>query len=129
MASFQFLYGWSAGKIVGGPWRAAFMFGLAVFLLVGGPWGQPGAAWAGGPPQLEKAKGEACIRPAEWMRRNHMDFLKKQRDLVVREGIRNSRDSLKNCVTCHTSREGFCDRCHAYANVAPVCFECHNYPK
>ncbi len=79
--------------------------------------------------QLELPKGKACVQPTEWMRRNHMDFLKHNRDLAVREGIRVKDDSLKNCTTCHTSREKFCDRCHAYAGIEPNCFECHHYPK
>ena len=89
----------------------------------------PGTALADGPPKLEKSKGEACIRPAEWMRRNHMDFLKHRRVVTVREGVRVRSESFTKCADCHTSREGFCDRCHAYAAVAPNCFECHAYPK
>ena len=78
---------------------------------------------------LELPEGGECVRPADWMRRNHMDFLKDSRNLAVREGIRIKDSSLKNCITCHKSREKFCDRCHAYVAVAPNCFECHNYPK
>ena len=97
---------------------------LAGFLLA-----VPHAVQASGPPQLEQAKGKECIQPAEWMRRNHMDFLKGRRDLSVREGVRVRSESFKNCASCHTSREKFCDRCHAYAGVAPNCFDCHHYPK
>ena len=97
---------------------------LACFLLV-----VPHAVLASGPPQLEKPKGKECVQPKEWMRRNHMDFLKHRRVLTVREGVRVRSESFKNCVRCHTSREKFCDRCHAYAGVAPNCFECHNDPK
>ena len=89
----------------------------------------PGAALAGGPPQLEKPKGEECIRPLDWMRRNHMDFLKHRRISTVREGVRVRSESFKNCTRCHTSREKFCDRCHTYVGVAPNCFECHDYPE
>lgn len=79
--------------------------------------------------QLETPKGEKCIRPEGWMRRNHMDFLKHRRDMTVRDGIRVRSESLKRCAGCHTSREKFCDRCHAYVAVAPNCFDCHSYPK
>ncbi|MBF0182947.1 MAG: hypothetical protein HQM06_00955 [Magnetococcales bacterium] len=80
--------------------------------------------------RLEMPAGKKeCVKPTEWMRRNHMDFLKHNRDMAVREGVRVTSDSLKNCTTCHTSREKFCDRCHTYAGVAPNCFECHHYPK
>lgn len=101
-------------------------------------WAVPGVAWASEqarstrpshPLQLELPKGKACVKPTEWMRRNHMDFLKDSRELAVREGIRIKEESLKNCATCHTSREKFCDRCHTYTGVAPNCFECHHYPQ
>ena len=84
---------------------------------------------AAGPPQLGKAEGKPCIRPVEWMRRNHMDFLKHKRAITVREGVRVRSESLKSCASCHTSREEFCDRCHTYVGVAPNCFQCHSYPK
>ncbi|MBF0191222.1 MAG: hypothetical protein HQL99_08850 [Magnetococcales bacterium] len=81
------------------------------------------------PPQPEKAVSGPCVRDAEWMRRNHMDFLKHKREETVREGIAVKSESFVACATCHTSRERFCDRCHAYVAVAPNCFECHQYPK
>lgn len=111
-----------------------FVLPLAVGLL----WAVPTVALADGDhihggeshhPQLELPPGGKCVKPTEWMRRNHMDFLKENRNLAVREGIRVKSDSLKNCATCHTSREKFCDRCHTYVGVAPNCFECHHYPK
>lgn len=80
-------------------------------------------------PQLQKAKGEKCVKPTEWMRRNHMEFLKHKRDITVREGVRIRSESFKGCQSCHSSREKFCDQCHAYVAVAPNCFECHHYPK
>lgn len=90
-----------------------------------GMWPQTGGA---GPPELAKPKGEACVQPAPWMRRNHMDHLKHQRDGTVREGGRDAKRSLLNCQSCHTSREQFCDRCHQYVGVRPDCFDCHYYP-
>ncbi len=81
------------------------------------------------PPQLEKPKGEQCIRPTDWMRRNHMDFLKHKRTLTVREGVRVRSESLLKCAECHTSHNRFCDRCHDYVAVEPDCFECHLFPK
>lgn len=90
-----------------------------------------GTAFADGDSRLvlQKPLGDACVRPADWMRRNHMDFLKHQRDLTVREGVRVREESLLNCKSCHTSREQFCDQCHTYVGVAPNCFTCHSYPK
>lgn len=90
---------------------------------------QTHSSYAGGPPQLQKAKGESCIRPTEWMRRNHMDFLKHRRAQTVREGLRIRSESLLKCAECHQSHEQFCDQCHGYVSAAPDCFECHVYPK
>ena len=81
------------------------------------------------PPLLEIPKGEQCVRPADWMRRNHMDFLKHKRTLTVREGVRIRSESLLQCAECHTSHSRFCDRCHDYVAVEPDCFECHLFPK
>ena len=84
-------------------------------------------------PVIKIEQGEACVAPVEEMRRNHMAMLLDQRDRTLREGIRSTRFSLKNCVECHASRktgsvlgdEGFCSSCHAYASVKIDCFECH----
>ena len=68
------------------------------------------------------------------MRRNHMRFLKHQRDDTVRAGVRGARHSLKDCVDCHASPAtgsvikadaDFCSSCHRYAAVSIDCFECH----
>ncbi|MBF0424405.1 MAG: hypothetical protein HQL66_01100 [Magnetococcales bacterium] len=84
---------------------------------------------ANGAVRLQKPKGDACIRPTEWMRRNHMDFLMHKRAVTVREGARVRSESLLQCQGCHPSREQFCDRCHDYVGVEPNCFECHVYPE
>lgn len=84
-------------------------------------------------PVVKIEKGEACVAPTEEMRRDHMKRLLHQRDQTLRQGIRESRFSLKNCVDCHASREtgsvlgkeGFCSSCHTYASVSMDCFECH----
>lgn len=81
------------------------------------------------------AKGDQCVRDAEYMRRNHMNLLKHQRDETMRKGIRTTQDSLKNCIECHvnpktnsvaSSKEDFCMGCHSYAAVKLDCFECHS---
>ncbi|MBF0296474.1 MAG: hypothetical protein HQL96_14895 [Magnetococcales bacterium] len=95
---------------------------LAVLVLL------PQGGWAE-PPRPEKAVRGPCVRDPEWMRRNHMDFLKHKREETVREGKFVKSESFLACADCHTSRERFCDRCHAYVAVAPNCFECHQYPK
>ena len=81
------------------------------------------------------AKGDKCVRDVEYMRRNHMNILKHQRDETMYKGIRGTPDSLKTCIECHvnpktnsvaSSKEDFCMGCHNYAAVKPDCFECHS---
>jgi hypothetical protein len=84
-------------------------------------------------PVVKIEKGDACVAPTGEMRRDHMNMLLHQRDRTLRQGVRESRFSLKNCVDCHASREtgsvlgkdGFCSSCHVYASVSLDCFECH----
>ena len=86
-------------------------------------------------PPVETAKaGTQCVAPPDVMRRNHMDFLKHQRDDTVHGGIRGAKFSLKGCIDCHASTKtqsvaqepgNFCVSCHAYAAVKIDCFECH----
>lgn len=103
-------------------------------------------AWAGsdtqpkakGTPQpvISKAvKGEQCVEPTEYMRRNHMVVLDGHRDKAVIEGIRTKKYSLKECINCHASektgsvaaaKDDFCISCHSYASVKIDCFECHS---
>ncbi|MBI4777616.1 cytochrome C [Candidatus Desantisbacteria bacterium] len=73
-------------------------------------------------------EGGSCVKDTAYMRANHMDILKKARVEAVRDGKRTSDYSLKNCQTCHTKRDEFCDRCHHFVGVKPECFECHYYP-
>ena len=85
-------------------------------------------------PATKIERAGACVAPTEEMRRNHMEMLQHQRDRTMRQGIREPRFSLKNCVECHAGREtgsvlgrdGFCSSCHAYASVSIDCFECHS---
>jgi predicted CXXCH cytochrome family protein len=79
----------------------------------------------------------SCVAATDVMRRNHMDFLKHERDETVREGIRGVPFSLSDCVDCHAStdengksvpvnEEGeFCATCHDYVAVDLPCFQCH----
>ncbi|NGZ28560.1 MAG: Hdr-like menaquinol oxidoreductase cytochrome c subunit [Magnetococcales bacterium] len=97
---------------------------VAVFVVLATLASIPG--WSA--PELQKPQGKECIRPTDWMRRNHMDFLKDRREDTVRQAVRLPKESLLTCQTCHQSREKFCDRCHDYVGVKPDCFECHVYP-
>ena len=85
-------------------------------------------------PQLSTALGERCVEETEFMRRNHMQLLKHQRDETMHRGIRTERHSLKNCLSCHApeqpaadqkEQQHFCQSCHAYTGVRLDCFECH----
>ncbi|MGZ9101722.1 MAG: hypothetical protein ACXW3Y_02135 [Rhodoplanes sp.] len=84
-------------------------------------------------PAFKIEKGDACVASTEEMRRDHMNMLLHQRDRTMRQGLREPRFSLKNCVDCHASNEtgsvvgkdGFCSSCHTYASVSIDCFECH----
>jgi hypothetical protein len=86
-----------------------------------------------------KAAGEAsCVEDTDFMRRNHMEVIKHQRDETVHGGIRSTKHSLAGCIECHASRgddgaplpvndEGqFCGACHAFAAVSLNCFDCHS---
>ena len=85
-----------------------------------------------------KAAGlDSCVAPTAVMRRNHMDFLKHDRNMTVRKGIRDTQYSLAECVGCHAEKdtagaykpvnaEGqFCSSCHSYVAVNLSCFQCH----
>lgn len=104
------------------------------------------AAFGGQAPSVGKgiegsAKADSlksCVRPTDWMRRNHMELIEHQRDLTVHEGIRIQKDSLANCIDCHSRKDDkgqpvpvdakgeFCQSCHGFAAVAPSCFQCHS---
>ncbi len=68
-----------------------------------------------------------CVRDTTYMRFHHWELLRETRKEVVRYGVRGD-VGLHMCDECHTSRERFCDRCHAAASVVLDCFGCHYYP-
>ncbi len=83
------------------------------------------------------AKLTQCVEPTDFMRRNHMELIKHQRDETVHKGIRETNYSLAGCVDCHvqydashqpvpvTAEGQFCDGCHDYTGVHLDCFQCH----
>lgn len=89
-------------------------------------------------PGSKAAQAAQCVEPREVIRRNHMDFIRHQRDLTVRDGVRGGRYSLAACVDCHVQRDAhgqaipideekqFCRTCHAEAAVRIDCFSCHS---
>jgi hypothetical protein len=78
-------------------------------------------------PKIVHKEGK-CVRDADWMRHNHMQFLMSERDEVVREGVREKDHGIKGCRSCHPNRGEFCDRCHGYVGIQPECWNCHYYP-
>ncbi|TVO75498.1 sulfur reduction protein DsrJ [Sedimenticola selenatireducens] len=85
-----------------------------------------------------KAAGlDACVAPTAVMRRDHMDYLKHDRDMTVRKGVRDTQYSLSECVECHAEKDDagaykpvnaegqFCSSCHNYVAVSLSCFQCH----
>lgn len=84
-------------------------------------------------PTVNIVQGEKCVEPTDVMRRDHMKFILHQRDATMHKGIRTTKHSLKNCISCHADpktnsvlgKDGFCESCHAYAAVSMDCFSCH----
>lgn len=78
--------------------------------------------------------GEHCVEDEGFMRKNHMKLLMHHRDETMHKGIRTTKYSLPNCISCHASTkdnrvtgsdEHFCQSCHTYAAVSLDCWECH----
>ena len=125
------------GGVTGTGWRrrAALVALLVAFASAAFADAPSGAGASRVPkPGVAAAAGGKCVEDTAFMRRNHMQLLLHQRDLTVHEGIRTTRHSLANCVTCHAdpksgrvtgSKDAFCEGCHAYAAVKLDCFECH----
>ncbi len=116
--------------------RAAAVLALACAALLGHgvALAEAAAAGRGLQPAIEPARGEKCVADPAFMRRNHMDLLKHQRNQTVHQGVRDTRASLKGCIACHASAAtqsvaaagtDFCVSCHSYAAVRIDCFECH----
>lgn len=70
------------------------------------------------------------------IRKMHPEFLLHKRDKTVHQGIRTRRNSLKECVDCHSTTkndeyvpinapEQFCSTCHQKVGTSLDCFSCH----
>jgi hypothetical protein len=115
--------------------------GLVVFLaIVTSPmWYRLVEGGKTGAPKLEPVKGKTeCVADTKYMRALHMDLLNSWRDQAVRDGDRTYvglgghkyvKSLTGTCMSCHTSREEFCQRCHQYVGAAPYCWDCHLEPK
>ena len=83
------------------------------------------------------ANEKSCVEPTDFMRRNHMEVIKHQRDETVHGGIRSTKHSLAGCIACHGAKgptgellpvndeKQFCGACHDFAAVRLNCFDCH----
>lgn len=110
---------------------------MAGFTVVSTAMAQDDAANGVPLPVIPMGQGESCVEDTDFMRRNHMNLLKHQRDETMLNGVRGSQYSLKECIRCHAvmgadakpvtvSDPGhFCRSCHEYAAVSIDCFQCH----
>ncbi len=121
---------------------AKIVVGLIIFLvLVTFPiwWNVAGGTTDYRPDPKIVTSEKACVMDAAYMKTDHMDVLNEWRDLVVRREARVfhsptlNRDvemSLSNtCMSCHSNKSEFCDRCHNYMGVTPYCWDCHVEPE
>lgn len=84
------------------------------------------------------AKLEQCVKPTDFMRRNHMELIKHQRDETVRKGIRATDHKLASCIECHVRHDAqgkpvpvnapgqFCAACHQFVGEHLNCYQCHS---
>jgi len=111
------------------------LFSIVLSVVAATPDGGTGRTQGAVPtPWIDPARGGKCPESPAFMRRNHMDLLKHQRNETLRVGDRRGAYSLKDCIACHASQNtnsvaannsNFCQSCHAYAAVRIDCFECH----
>jgi [DsrC]-trisulfide reductase subunit J len=96
----------------------------------------PVSAQAGGRvplPVIAQGKGDHCVEPTDFMRRNHMELLKHHRDETMHRGIRTKKYSLQECIDCHAGKtsgsvigdDNFCQSCHNYTATHLDCWDCH----
>jgi hypothetical protein len=88
-------------------------------------------------PVIPMGMGDSCVEDTDFMRRNHMDMLKHQRDETTLRGVRTRQYSLVECINCHvvsgpgseavsaSDPQHFCRACHDYAAINIDCFQCH----
>lgn len=115
--------------------RLLWLLAGAVFALAGVAhadknWRQNGTSRAA-------VEGGQCVRPTDWMRRNHMALIKHDRTVTVHEGVRTLDGSLAECVACHANKDDnggyvpvtapdqFCAGCHEFTGTTLDCFTCH----
>jgi len=121
--------------------RTGILLGLAAFLALAAfpVWHALGSDAERVRPELERAvEGPACVEDTLYMTANHQALLNTWRNAVVRDGERtyvsttgteHEMSLTGTCMRCHTSSEGFCNRCHDYAGVTVRCWDCHVAPE
>jgi hypothetical protein len=118
--------------------KATVMLGLLLFLIVatfplwydwfvGNPRYRP-------EPELPVNK-KKCIEDKQMISIWHSDILVQWRNATVRDakqmylsntyGNRIYMNLTESCMTCHSNKTRFCDRCHAYVATTPNCWDCH----
>jgi hypothetical protein len=117
--------------------RGVIYSGLLIFLgLITFPvWHELAAGTTSrGPEPILPAREKRCVAPLSFMRTSHMHLLMDWRDAVVRHDVhyfkalngKTYTTSLTGtCLSCHTNKAEFCDRCHKYAAVSVYCWDCH----
>jgi hypothetical protein len=122
---------------------AKIVTGLAIFVVLAASpfWLNALAGPESAPPELVMPTNGSkhCVEDVATMRESHMRLLNEWRNTVVRTGQRvyvskatgeRYEMSLTNtCLSCHSKREDFCNRCHAYVAVDPYCWDCHVEPR
>jgi cytochrome c553 len=120
--------------------RTVIIASLALFLvlLTSPVWYAKAAGTTASPPELKRPATETvCVLPVDQIRASHMTLLVSWRDDVVRrqdrsyvspDGKTYAKSLTGTCLRCHSNKAEFCDRCHAYANVVPYCWDCHVDP-
>ncbi len=114
--------------------------GIVLFLvLFSAPfWLNIGSSGHARPDVVLPLKEKECIEPRAYMAAEHMQMLDSWRDMALREEKREYVStsgkiwtvSLQNtCMTCHSDKANFCDKCHTANSVDPYCWDCHVEPR
>lgn len=106
---------------------------LAIFAFAAMAQAQDTGLW----PVVPEASGDPHPEGSEYWRKYHMQMMKHDRDLTLREGERDIQASIGQCFNCHAVKDEagefvtveddrhFCRVCHDYAAVKVDCFMCH----
>lgn len=127
-----------------GKW-GLIILGLVIFLVLitfplwyGAVKSTPAPVLSLDTPIIKAMSNKTCVEDTAFMRTHHMKMLNAWRDEVVREGRRiyTAKDGrvyekslTGTCLSCHSNKERFCDRCHNYVGAKPSCFSCHIIPE